>query len=148
MELLSMLYMQVEMALNYKTIRYVKEKDFPVELLRLAPNLRLFVTFCRIFLQWHLLFEWVDNFIFYCRGLCSLFFLSILQHKACLYMWFSLARAYLLTCCIHQHFSNFKLKAHDRTCKMNLSFERKGHPDRTWILQSICFHVPIILSHF
>ena len=40
-----MLYMQVEMALNYKTIRYVKEKDFPVELLRLAPNLRLFVTF-------------------------------------------------------------------------------------------------------
>ena len=46
-----MLYMQVEMALNYKTIRYVKEKDFPVELLRLAPNLRLFVTFCRIFLE-------------------------------------------------------------------------------------------------
>lgn len=40
-----MLYMQVEMALNYKTIRYVKEKDFPVELLRLAPNLRLFVEF-------------------------------------------------------------------------------------------------------
>lgn len=40
-----MLYMQVEMALNYKTIRYVKEKDFPVEFLRLAPNLRLFVEF-------------------------------------------------------------------------------------------------------
>lgn len=88
--------MQVEMALTYKTIRYVKEKDFPVELLRLAPKLGLSVTFCRIFLQWHLLFEWGDNLIFYCRGLCSLlllFFLKcILKHKACLYMWFSLAR--------------------------------------------------------
>jgi len=40
-----MLYVQVEMALTYKTIRYVKEMDFPVELLRLAPKLGLFVEF-------------------------------------------------------------------------------------------------------
>lgn len=88
-----MLYMQVEMALTYKTIRYVKEKDFPEELLRLEPKLGLFVTFCRFFLQWHLLFEWGDNLIFYCRGLCSLLLFF--------YVFFNIKRVYI--CGFHWH---------------------------------------------